>query len=84
MVRSNEMREAKEDKVSEEQPKRPRRDVSDPEREQAPGDEVEPGTPDAGEDLCPECNGSGRLDDGQECPNCLGRGVILKVVGGGG
>ena len=35
------MSESEEATMSEEQPKRPRRDVSDPEREKAPGDEVE-------------------------------------------
>lgn len=26
-----------------------------------PGDEAKPGTPGAGEDICPECNGTGKI-----------------------
>ena len=74
---------AKEDGVSEEKHDRPRREASDPQRAPAPGDEVEPGTQGAAEDVCPECGGSGRLD-GESCPNCNGTGVVIRVVGGGG
>jgi hypothetical protein len=48
-----------------------------------PGDEVKPGTPGAGEDVCPRCNGSGSLEGGGECPDCAGTGVIIDAVGGG-
>jgi hypothetical protein len=37
----------------------------------SPGDEAAPGTPGTGEDICPQCDGSGRLP-GQPCPNCGG------------
>jgi hypothetical protein len=47
-----------------------------------PGDEAARGTPGTGEDICPECNGSGRID-GTPCPNCGGRGTIVRGVGGG-
>lgn len=47
-----------------------------------PGDETEPGTPGAGDDLCPDCSGSGRLDD-EECPTCGGTGKVVEGVGGG-
>jgi DnaJ-class molecular chaperone len=47
-----------------------------------PGDEAEPGTPGTGEDICPECNGSGRLE-GRECPNCGGSGKVIEGIGGG-
>jgi RecJ-like exonuclease len=48
-----------------------------------PGDQAEPGTPGTGEGLCPECGGSGRLEDGRECRNCGGTGKIVKGISGG-
>jgi DnaJ-class molecular chaperone len=48
----------------------------------APGDDAPPGTPGTGEDICPDCNGTGRLKD-QPCPNCAGTGRIVEGVGGG-
>lgn len=47
-----------------------------------PGDEAEPGTPGTGENLCPRCGGSGRLDGG-ECPECGGTGKVIEGIGGG-
>lgn len=47
----------------------------------APGDEAPPGTPGTGEDVCPECNGSGRKA-GKACPNCAGTGRITRGIGG--
>jgi hypothetical protein len=48
-----------------------------------PGDEVPPGTPDSGENICPQCHGSGRLGGkGEECPNCGGTGKIIQGIGG--
>ena len=40
-------------------------------------------SPDAaeGENLCPECSGSGRLD-GKECQTCSGTGTVIEPVGG--
>jgi hypothetical protein len=46
-----------------------------------PGDEAAPGTPGTGEDICPDCNGSGRAKDGP-CPTCEGTGRITKGIGG--
>lgn len=46
-----------------------------------PGDEAAPGTPQTGEDVCPECNGSGKKADQTMCPNCGGTGVIVVNVG---
>ena len=48
----------------------------------APGDEAPPGEPSAGENVCPDCGGSGELD-GDECPGCGGRGRVIEAVGGG-
>jgi hypothetical protein len=47
----------------------------------APGDEADPGTPGTGEDVCPQCRGSGMLDV-EPCPNCQGVGRIIKAIGG--
>lgn len=46
-----------------------------------PGDEAAPGTPGTGEDVCPKCNGSGRLQ-GSECVNCGGTGKVIHGIGG--
>jgi hypothetical protein len=48
-----------------------------------PGDEAPPGTPGAGEDICPTCSGSGKKADGSECPTCEGTGRIMQGIGGG-
>lgn len=47
-----------------------------------PGDEAPRGTPGTGEDVCPQCNGRGRID-GASCPNCGGSGTIVRGIGGG-
>lgn len=47
----------------------------------APGDEAPPGTPGTGENVCPECGGSGTLA-GQPCANCAGTGTIIQGIGG--
>jgi hypothetical protein len=46
-----------------------------------PGDEVPPGSPDSGENICPKCHGSGKAGDG-ECENCGGTGKIIQGIGG--
>ena len=46
-----------------------------------PGDEAAPGTPGTGENLCPQCSGSGRADGG-ECPTCDGTGKVIDGIGG--
>lgn len=47
-----------------------------------PGDDARPGTPATGEDICPDCKGSGRLS-GRACPTCGGTGRIVEGIGGG-
>ncbi len=47
----------------------------------APGDEAPPGTPGAGENICPACGGTGKLD-GAACETCAGTGVVIEEVGG--
>ncbi|HKH19723.1 MAG TPA: hypothetical protein VKB53_02260 [Gammaproteobacteria bacterium] len=46
-----------------------------------PGDEAPPSTEGTGEDLCPDCKGSGRVD-GAKCENCGGSGRVTEGVGG--
>lgn len=48
-----------------------------------PGDDAAPGTPGTGEDVCPECNGTGEIDDGRACPSCEGTGYVTEGIGGG-
>lgn len=50
--------------------------------DERPGDEVPPGTPGAGENVCPDCGGSGELDGGT-CPTCEGTGTVMEGIGGG-
>ncbi len=47
----------------------------------APGDQAPEGTPGTGENICPDCNGSGEVD-GRTCPTCEGRGRIVEGIGG--
>ncbi len=47
----------------------------------SPGDEVPPGTEGAGENVCPDCGGTGRRD-GAVCVTCGGTGVVTQAVGG--
>lgn len=49
----------------------------------SPGDEVPPGAPSAGENICRECGGEGRLTDGGECATCGGTGRVVESVSGG-
>lgn len=46
-----------------------------------PGDEAALGTPGTGENLCPRCGGSGRIDQG-DCPDCGGTGRVIEGIGG--
>jgi DnaJ-class molecular chaperone len=46
------------------------------------GDEIPSGTPGSGDDVCPRCNGSGKME-GQECEFCSGTGIITRAIGGG-
>jgi DnaJ-class molecular chaperone len=46
------------------------------------GDMAPPGTPGTGENVCPECSGSGRVEGGV-CPKCDGIGTVIEGIGGG-
>jgi hypothetical protein len=63
----------KEAAMSEEKHDRPRQEASDPGREPAPGDEVEPGTQGAAEDVCPECGGSAVWIPAKTAPTATAR-----------
>ena len=47
-----------------------------------PGDQAAPGTPGTGEDLCPKCSGSGKLE-GKSCEECDGTGKVIVGISGG-
>ena len=47
-----------------------------------PGDEAPPGTPGTGEDLCPKCSGSGKLEN-KPCEECGGTGKVITGISGG-
>lgn len=49
----------------------------------SPGDEAPEGTPGTGENLCPQCNGSGRDSANGPCPECDGTGKVITGIGGG-
>jgi len=53
----------------------------DPTADMAPGDEAPPGTPGAGENICPACGGTGQLE-GATCETCGGTGTVIEEVGG--
>lgn len=46
-----------------------------------PGDQAAEGTPGSGENVCPDCSGSGSID-GTPCTACEGTGVVQDAVGG--
>jgi DnaJ-class molecular chaperone len=48
-----------------------------------PGDEGQPQSQAAGENLCPDCDGAGRDADGESCQTCSGTGRVIEGVGGG-
>jgi len=50
--------------------------------EMASGDEAPPGAPSTGEDVCPDCDGSGVVAAGV-CDTCGGTGWVIEAVGGG-
>jgi len=46
------------------------------------GDEAPAGAPGTGEDVCPGCGGSGRVQ-GSTCSECDGTGTVVRGIGGG-
>ena len=57
-------------------------DPTSPSEPMNPGDDAPDGAPGTGENLCPRCNGSGRVADGP-CPDCDGTGKVTSGIGGG-
>jgi RecJ-like exonuclease len=53
----------------------------DPTAKMAPDDEAPKGTPGAGENICPACDGTGKVDSAA-CETCAGTGVVIEEVGG--
>ena len=59
--------------------------MADQDRDQLkpnPGDQAAPGTPGTGENICPDCKGSGRIE-AQPCQTCGGTGKVVEGVSGG-
>jgi hypothetical protein len=63
-------------------------DPKNPTRHHTPDDDPEPGTPGTGEDICPECHGTGKQMDkktgkptDEPCERCDGTGIITEGVG---
>jgi hypothetical protein len=46
-----------------------------------PGDEAAPGTVGTGENICRDCQGTGKVSAGP-CPTCGGTGKVVEGVGG--
>lgn len=53
-----------------------------PDKRMHPGDQAEPATPGTGENTCPDCRGTGYLQN-RACPNCGGTGKIIEGISGG-
>jgi phasin len=49
---------------------------------QQSGDQASPGTVGTGENICPQCGGTGKIE-GKTCRNCAGTGRIVEGIGGG-
>ena len=47
-----------------------------------PGDQAAPGTPGAGENVCPDCRGGGRVNNAP-CKTCGGTGKVIEGIAGG-
>jgi DnaJ-class molecular chaperone len=47
-----------------------------------PGDQAAPGTAGAGENVCPDCKGSGRVSNAP-CKTCGGTGKVIEGISGG-
>jgi DnaJ-class molecular chaperone len=59
----------------------------DPKRHHTPDDDPELGTPGTGEDVCPDCHGTGKQVDTktgkatEPCERCDGTGTIVEGIG---
>jgi DnaJ-class molecular chaperone len=48
-----------------------------------PGDQAPAGTPATGENLCRDCEGTGKLAGGEDCPACGGTGRVIEGISAG-
>ena len=48
--------------------------------ERKPGDETRPGSKQSGDQVCPACGGTGRVEEAA-CPDCGGTGRVTVIVG---
>lgn len=62
--------------------------AKNPARHHTPEDDPEPGTPGTGEDICPECHGTGQQMDkntgkptNEPCERCGGTGLVTEGIG---
>jgi hypothetical protein len=79
---SNEIGSARESPGRSDQPAGRRGDEPSPGgRPMSPGDEAPAGTAGTGEDVCPDCGGSGQRA-GRECATCSGTGKVTVGIGG--
>ena len=46
-----------------------------------PGNEAVLDPPGAGENICRECQGTGKIGE-KECPICGGTGIVIEEIGG--
>ena len=59
----------------------PQRDQAGNEPVRHPGDQGRPNAPQVGEQICPECRGTGRRGETATCLTCGGSGRIVQIVG---
>jgi len=59
-----------------------------PFRQRTPDNDPEPGAPGVGQDVCPECEGTGKLADkatgkptDKPCLRCDGTGTVTQAIG---
>lgn len=55
-----------------------------PFQQHTPKDDPKPGTPGTGEDVCPECKGTGKKTDkeaAKPCERCDGTGKVIQGIG---
>jgi len=65
-------------------PEQERTAMADQDREKPklnPGDQAQPGTAGTGENVCPVCKGSGRIEN-KPCETCGGTGKFVEGMGG--
>ena len=61
--------------------------AKNPFRQHTPEDDPDEGAPGAGQDVCPECEGTGKQVDkasgqptGKSCERCDGKGLVMQAI----